>query len=568
MSHHPRLRGAVTRREALRRGVGTLLGTTVLPGLAARTVRGETPTLRVVNVMNFIRASEPREPADLVTPVREQMALVKKHGLPTTWLLQYDALFDGPFVELLRKEMPESHEVGLWHEMNRPLVDAAGLRWRGREDWSWDYHVPCAYTIGYTPEERARLADTAIAGFERVWGRKPTTVGSWLLDALTMERMSERHGVGIFGLCREQVSTDGFTVWGGPFGGYYPSRTNSFSPALGNDSQIGTPVVRLLGQDPVYYYDLEGTGNRPDTLEPVWPSGQDPAFVSHFLDMLARAPSLGFAYAQLGQENSFHWPQMKDAYPMQMAALARFRDEGRIAVETMTRTGERFREAFPATPAQAQVMLQDPFDRKDPEERTVWFQNCFYRANLHFSGPRVLLRDIVVYSDRFPEPFLETPTTSHGIELRQPAVLDGYHWSGVEARSGKGSRAHGYFAVTSPDGKRTRLDAEGAPEAVERDGVLEVTVKTSGGGAVVVSFTERSLLARRSGARPGETFSLVFEWARETSALVGVDPGRLRYRFRGFDYAVGVLGARARAIPEGVEISSGGRIELALAQRA
>ena len=129
----------MTRRRALGGTLKTLLGLSVLPNLPwAEASDAPALPLRAVNVMNFIRASEPREPADLVTPVREQMALVKRHGLPTTWLLQYDALFEGPFVELLRREMPPTHEVGLWHEMNRPLVDAAGVRWRGREDWSWD----------------------------------------------------------------------------------------------------------------------------------------------------------------------------------------------------------------------------------------------------------------------------------------------------------------------------------------------------------------------------------------------------------------------------------------------
>jgi hypothetical protein len=502
------------------------------------------------------------------------MALVKRYGLPTTWLLQYDALAEGPFVELLKREMPSTHEVGLWHEMNRPLVDAAGVRWRGRKDWSWDYHVPSAYTMGYTPAERRALADTAIAGFQKVWGRKPRTVGSWLLDSLTMTRMSEEHGVGIFGLCREQVSTDGFTVWGGPIGGYYPSRTNSFSPALARAHQIDTPVVRLLGQDPVYYYDREGSGARPDTMEPVWPSGQDPTFVRRFLEMIGEGPVGEFSYVQLGQENSFQWPPMKDAYPMQMAALARAREEGHLVVETMGETGGRFHDAFVATPAQAQVMLADPFDRRDPGERTIWYQSRYYRANLHLRGRDCSLRDIVVYSDRFPEPFLETPTSAHGIELRLPAVLDGYHWSEASVQAGgpeaAGRRAQGRFVLAVADGTRTRLDVEGSPEVRQRGIGLEVDLRSSRGPRLQLVFGERTVQARVSGGPPGARLLLELEWVRQKSALIRVDPDCLGYRFRGFDYAVRVTRGRARASAAGVTIEGAGSrgLELLLAQPA
>ena len=60
----------------------------------------------IVNIVNFIRAIEPRVgrgELDLFEPVREQMAMAKRLKLPTTWLLQYDALIQGPFVEFLKR---------------------------------------------------------------------------------------------------------------------------------------------------------------------------------------------------------------------------------------------------------------------------------------------------------------------------------------------------------------------------------------------------------------------------------------------------------------------------------
>ncbi|MBS1454476.1 MAG: hypothetical protein HP002_13945, partial [Lentisphaeria bacterium] len=73
----------------------------------------------IVNIVNFIRAVEPRfrEEPDLFEPVRREMELAKQHALPATWLLQYDALVKGPYVDFMKREMPESHEAGCWLEV-------------------------------------------------------------------------------------------------------------------------------------------------------------------------------------------------------------------------------------------------------------------------------------------------------------------------------------------------------------------------------------------------------------------------------------------------------------------
>src|SRR6185312_29874 len=176
------------------------------------------------------------------------------HDVPTTWLLQFDALVSGPFVEFLKTHMPTSHEVGIWFEMNEMHCKAAQVEWRGRPGYEWDHYPAVAFTIGYTPEERIRLADAFMAEFHRVWNRFPRSVASWNLDAITMAHLCDRYGVDAFAVCRDQIATDGFTIWGAPIAGYYPSKTNCWSPALVHSNQIPAPVFRMLGQDPVYYY--------------------------------------------------------------------------------------------------------------------------------------------------------------------------------------------------------------------------------------------------------------------------------------------------------------------------
>jgi hypothetical protein len=525
----------MSRREVLKAAgqVGLWAAGAPLASALVTSESGKGPkALRCINVVNFIREIEPRFTMNMMLPVRKQMEIIKSHGLPATWLLQFDALVSGPFVEFLKAEMPKGHEVGFWFEMNERHCKAAGVEWRGRPGYEWDHIPHVAFTIGYTPEERVKLADTAMAEFKRVWGRYPKSVASWNLDAITMAHLTERYGIDAYAVCRDQITTDGFTIWGAPIAGYYPSKANCWSPALDVKNQIGTPVFRMLGQDPVYYYDRgyhlpDGRWvGEPDTMEPVWTSGRSSLFVERFLGMISDAPTGSFAYAQLGQENTFPWDQQAEAYPKQMAALASLRSTGRVHVETMGESGRRFKKAFRTTPVQAQVQLEDPFGNTAPAEGSIWYQSRFYRADLHFKGDLFYLRDLTVYSDQFEQPFLHEPTRLTEVEQKLPTVMDGYHWKGD-------GPCGGFFEV---DGES--LSRAGKSTVREEGPSLVVEMPVSGGRVLTVRFEERRMVVRCSSG----TVALTFRWDPAKAPAVEVVGNRASYRWKGFDYFVGVGG--------------------------
>jgi hypothetical protein len=565
------MRPMITRRDLLTSAGQTCLAAGSAP-LASfimdstLTAPGDSGVNRCINVVNFIRGVEPRSPIDLLLPVQKQMELALKHNLPTTWLLQFDALVSGPFVEYLKGHLAPSHEIGIWFEMNEKHCKAAEVEWRGRPGLEWDSQPPVAFTIGYTEAERVKLADAFMREFKRVWGKYPTSVASWNLDSITMRHLTEKYGIDAFAVCRDQIATDGFTIWGAPIAGYYPSKVNCWSPAVNRKNQIDAPVFRMLGQDPVYYYDTRlklpngKVVRQPDTMEPVWTAGRSPKFIKEFLTMISESPTLQFAYAQLGQENNFGWPEMEQAYPLQMVALAALRDAGSVQVETMGASGRRFKRAYKTTPAQAQVMLSDPFGNTESPEGSVWYQSRFYRADLHLKGDLPYLRDLTVYSDRNPQPFLNKATREHDVEQRMPAVMDGFHWSkspGSLTEVGAGV----FFQV---GGERLRLS--GRPEVKEEGQTLLVTLPVQGGGVLHMRFEEREIVFRLTSAAKSPLV-LSFEWDPAKAALVEVGSDRASYRWQGFDYSVGIGGGQATSTPGGFTVTANKRdIALEMAQ--
>jgi hypothetical protein len=142
---------------------------------------GQTP--RIVNIVNFIRLLEPRDSAItedvLYQTVVRQVELMRACRLGGTFLLQYDAMMDPRYQRLMRSLPRDSFEIGGWWELPQPLVEKAGIKWRGRYPWDWKANI--GFATGYTPAEREKLIDVYMKDFFGVFGYYPASVGSWFI---------------------------------------------------------------------------------------------------------------------------------------------------------------------------------------------------------------------------------------------------------------------------------------------------------------------------------------------------------------------------------------------------
>jgi hypothetical protein len=385
----------------------------------------------IVNIVNFIRLLEPRDAAVtedvLYQTVVSQIKLMRENRLGGTFLLQYDALID-PRYERLLKSLPDSNfEIGAWWEITQPHVERAGLHWRGRYPWDWDANVD--FSTGYTFAEREKLVDVYMEDFKKIYGRYPASVGSWFIDSYTLDYMYRKYGIVATCNCKDQIGTDGYTLWGGYWNqAYYPSLKNAYMPAQTAAGQLPVPVFRMLGSDPIRQYEsgLGSNGQGVVTLEPVYPfAGGDSAWVHWYLDQFVHGACMAYAYVQAGQENSFTWPAMQKGLTIQFPLIARLRDSGLVKVQTLEQSGRWFKKQFKLTPATAVTVNKDI---NGGDQQVIWFDSRFFRLSIAWDNHTLRIRDLHLFDENITDNIKKDSATGSYALLTLPFV-DGFVWS-------------------------------------------------------------------------------------------------------------------------------------------
>ncbi len=488
---------------------GFLLGCIVFLGTQLSLAQPTHDQPRIVNIVNFIRLLEPRDSAVtedvLYQTVVRQVEMMRANRLGGTFLLQYDALMDARYQGLLRSLPRDSFDIGAWWEIPQPLVEKAGLTWRGRYPWDWRANI--GFSTGYTPEERKKLADVYMADFKKIFGYYPKSVGCWFIDEVTLDYLYRKYGIVASCNCKDQAGTDGYTLWGGYWNqAYYPSKVNAYMPAQDEGEAIQVPIFRMLGSDPIRQYDM-GVGSQRqgvETLEPVYKAGGgDSAWVNWFFKELVEGESLAFGYTQTGQENSFTWDAMVKGFAIQLPLIAKLRAQKKIRVETLAESGRWFREHYRVTPATAVTVNED---LPGSNLRTVWYDSRFYRANIFWertregaadirsdsavggtTGMGLRFRDIHIFNEHFPSPYLSKVATSNECAYFTLPVVDGYRWSTA-------GQMAGLRLKTVVNGRETEVSG-GVPKIGESaTGALHIEWSlTNVKGTLVMDLDEKSI---------------------------------------------------------------------------
>ncbi|MCW3116107.1 MAG: hypothetical protein JWM28_189 [Chitinophagaceae bacterium] len=491
---------------------------------------------KIVNIVNFIRLLEPRD--SLITQevlyqtVVKQVDMMKKYRLRGTFLLQYDALLDHRYQQLLKSLPSDSFEIGAWWEIPQPLVENAGLTWRGR--YPWDWHADVGFSTGYEPEEREKLVDVYMRDFKKIFGYYPKSVGSWFIDAHTLNYLYEKYKVVASSNCKDQLGTDGYTLWGGYWNqAYYPSKINAYMPAQHEKNQIPIPIFRMLGSDPVRQYDDKGNGTNGQgviTLEPVYKfGGGDSTWVNWYFREFVEGQSMEYAYVQAGQENSFTWNAMSKGFELQMPLIARLRDEKKIRVETLAASGEWFRKHYKITPATS-VTVND--DLKGSDRKTVWFNSRFYRLNLLWENNNLRFRDIHLFNENFPSVYTKNRATSNECSFFTLPFIDGYIWSTP-------GKIAGMWFKAIANGKEILMEGGSPTVQDSATGKLHISWPLkSFDGTLIMDIDERQIEIKVEGSKPIDWFLDLSVGDHAALPFKKISPGQIDCQFEGMSYRI------------------------------
>jgi len=254
---------------------------------------------------------------------------------------------------------------------------------------------------------------------------------------------------------------------------------------------------------------------------------------------------MGYGYVQAGQENSFTWKRMSQGFGIQMPMIARLQEEGKVTVRTLGETGQWFKDTYRVTPPTSVTVLKD---RSEKNQKTVWFNSRFYRANLLWDQGTMRFRDIHLFDERVASDYLTQRGTSTQCSYDALPFVDGFRWSSL--RTVAGLRL-----------KSRALEIKGGTPTVDDrvEGQLTVRWPTeSPEGAIVLTFNERTVSIRADGLMKD---SFYFELSSDEQADLPfdrIDRQRVSCTFKHSPYAVSAkqgtftreAGSSLRIMPE------------------
>ncbi len=501
---------------------------------------------QITNVIFFLRHDEPRIPElDLYYTLEQQLATANSFGFPVTYLLEYDSLIDSRYTDLIKNEANDKSEVGAWFEIVQPLCEKAGLPWRGREGFSWDWHSHCGFSVGYTREERMLLIDTYMEEFMGIFGYYPKSVGSWMIDAFSLSYMEEKYGVIASCNCRDQWGTDGYSIWGGYYGqGYYPSKKNALCPANTKENQINIPVFRMLGLDYLHSYDCglnrqNGSFDHAKwqpclTLEPCMLydgiGGGCSEWVDWYLKENFCEPTLSFNYVHVGQENSFLWSAQEKGTIDQFKKLKKLEDEGFMSMETLSQTAEWYRNTYPLTPAS--IVKADTDWNKELDAKTLWYNSRNYRLNVYSEHGKVWIRDLMLYDENYVERYYNDICTTTTMLYDNLPIVDGNLWSSGGVRAG-------LYLYLLKNGEEKDFIAKESKIAYLDENTVRIEFITEEDDKVIMLIGEKGISIESETVKIGAKFRGV---PRYPMPFRKADGNTLYMNHNGYDYSVDIKG--------------------------
>ncbi|MGE5041663.1 MAG: hypothetical protein ACM3IJ_02060 [Candidatus Levyibacteriota bacterium] len=359
---------------------------------------------------------------DYLKSFNAEYAEIKSRDLPATWLVTYDVMQKGDFINAL-KGMDSKQELGLFLEVTPDFAREAHVAYHKTDSW---HRATSLFLSGYAQEERKKLIDTLFADFKEIFGYYPVSVGSWWTDAYSLSYMKQKYGItGTLGVS-DQYDLDGYQVWGTWWSvPYYPNAINSAQPAQDIQNKLDVVSFRWAARDPLSgYFSASKRPASMYSLQDYATLGLDISYFKNLLNTYAlQNPNNQFGQATIGLEGDLHIEDYTNNLSQWLDYAKGLEENSRVQITTMKDFSSWYKKSFPGlSPAH---IIQET-DLLGSGKQTIWYQSPYYRAGIVFdpNDNSTKIIDYRTYFNNFQEPNYKEHNKLLNLSVNLPFVID------------------------------------------------------------------------------------------------------------------------------------------------
>ena len=395
--------------------------------------------------INIIHRPEPDPFRRSIFKMQQEMA----HGLGirTTILATAPSLFDEETIKLMKMYHADfGNELGLsFHTLDSPdIVEIVG--YKDAAIWM------------YTEEDKRKVIRHLVAKFESVFGFKPTSIGSYHLDASAMRILLEEcptvkitiagcfeEGVRVYHGCNHSwyLFNEGM-----PWAAWYPSKTHTLRPAKNEEDAFGVVAVPHLTRDMVLAYEGRNdfwASHPPNVQRGMGNMGGNCPYDKNLIDQHRFQERFNNGYSYLNvfvgaqwlihNHNSEEDPEVSvSLYRQQLEYIKELVDKGEASCLTMTEFGEWYKKNVPVTHNEISLAKEILYGSG---KHYLWYMDGNLRVLFDlFQGGSI--GDLRPYISEIP--VSTGPDTPHGVYGSYPYLIQSQHRTGYLNHFSDGSR--------------------------------------------------------------------------------------------------------------------------------